>query len=338
MPVSVALVGCGNRGLQLANVIRRTGKLSIAAVCDVDETRLEAAKAALGVPGERDHQRLLQRSDVEAVVVATSARFHAPVTLDALAAKKHVYVEKPLADSPSVARKLAAAAESAGVVALVGYQRRFSPFSAALAAEVPGIEPIQCTLVGQRGPMNIQFFFPDHYGGIVDTATHTLDEALWTMGGKPEGVMGHVRRGTILGDRTIEFMELIIDFDGGTRSATVVSSMIGHGAANLHEYVGRLGNIWTTDGRTLHVSRHPAITEGGAKPPAGLERRDVAIGGGVDETGLALGNFADTITGTAEAGWPRGCSFAEGAYAIAASAAMVQSAEEGRRIRLDEVE
>jgi predicted dehydrogenase len=150
--------------------------------------------------------------------------------------------------------------------------------------------------------------------------------------------MGHVRRGSILGDGTIECMEVVIDFDGG-RSASVISSMLGVGAANLNEYVGRLGNVWTTDGRTLHVTRHPAITEAGAKKPAGLEVREVTCsGGGGDGSVLALEHFAVRIAGAQAEGWPRGCSFAEGAAAIAVSAAMVQSAEEGRRVPLDEAQ
>jgi len=336
--IRVALIGCGQRGLQLADVIRRCESLELAAVCDVDEARLAAAAGQLGLPGERDHRRLLERSDIQAFVVATSARWHADVTLDALAAGRHVYVEKPLADSPAVARRMAQAAEAAGVVAMVGYQQRFTAFAAALAAELPPIEPQQAVLVRQRGPMNPQYFFPDHYGGIVDTATHTLDLALWAMGGTPEGVMGHVRRGTIMDDRTIEFMELVVDFDDRTRSATIVSSMLGVGAVHLNEFVGRRGSVWSTDNRNVNVTRHAGIVEPGAKPPAGMEQRHVQCAGGGEGTLAAFTHFGQRIAGASAAAWPRGCTFAEGANAIALSAAMVRSSEEGRRIALSEVE
>lgn len=337
MPTAVALIGCGQRGLHLAEVIGRCASLHLAAVCDVDESRLAAAAAALGVPGERDHRRLLERSDIGAVVVATGARWHAAVTVDAIAAGRHVYVEKPLADSPTAAARMAEAAVAAGVVAMVGYQQRFTALAATLAAELPAIEPVQAILVRQRGPMNPQYFFPDHYGGIVDTATHTLDMALWTMGGRPEGVMGHVRRGSILGDRTIEYMELIVDFDEGSRSATVVSSMLGVGAPHLNEFVGRRGVVWSTNNRTVNVARHDVIAEAGAKPPAGLAQREVECPGGGEGTLAAFTHFGERISGAPADTWPRGCTFAEGANAVALSAAMVQSAEEGRRIALSEV-
>ncbi len=338
MSIGVALVGCGMRGLQLADVLRRCSRLEIVAVCDVDEARLQEAATRLGVPGERDHQRCLRRTDVQAAVVATSARWHAPVVMDAIAAERHVYVEKPLADSPVSARELARAAEASGVVGMVGYQQRFSALAATLAAELPAIEPVQALLVRQRGPMNPQYFFPDHYGGIVDTATHTLDMALWTMGGQPEGVVGHIRRGTVLGDQTIEFMEVIVDFDDRTRSATVISSMLAPGAVNTTEFVGRRGTVWTTDNKSLHVTQHDGITSAGTQPPPGLTRREVQCSGGGDGTLAAFTHFAERIGGSAAPGWPRGCTFAEGANAVAVSAAMVRSFEEGRRVTLAEVQ
>ncbi len=336
--VGVSLIGCGMRGMGLGDLLKKSSKFRLISVCDVMEDRVKAASERFGVPGDTDHKRMLQRPDVQAVVVATSAPWHAAVTLDIVAAGKHVYVEKPLADKVTAARQMAAAAEAAGVVAVVGYQNRFGPLSVTLAPELPSIEPVQGVLIRQRGPLNPQFFYPDHIGGIVDTATHTLDMALWTMGGSPEGVMGYVRRGTIQNDRTIDYMELIVDFDGRTRSATVISSQMGVAAASLYEFVGRRGTIWSLNDRSIHVARHDGVQGPGAKNPPGLQQREVECTGGGEGTVACMEYFADRIEGVSLPAWPRAATFREGVNALALSAGMVQSMEEGRRVPLSEVQ
>lgn len=337
MPVSVAIIGAGQRGLQLANQLANSERLQLAAVCDVDAERASAASQSLGVPAETDHKKILERTDIDAILIATGARWHAPVALDVLAAGRHVYCEKPLADTPQVARRMADAADAAGTVALVGYQQRFTPFSALLAAELPQIEPVQALITAQRGVMNPQYFFPDAYGGIGDFVTHTIDMALWTMGGRPGGVTGHIRRGTITGDQTLEYLSFILDFDGGERSATLVTSMLGFRVANLVEYVGSRGTLWTTDGRTVHIGNHPGIHEAGNKPPEGLETRDVNCPGSGDTTRQSLEHFAALAAGEKPDRSPHACTFAEGANALAVGAAAVLAAEQGRRVDLSEL-
>lgn len=70
------------------------------AVCDLWQKRLDAARQYTGVPESaafRDHRKLLERKDIDAIVVATTDPWHADVAIDALEAGKHVYGEKPLA-------------------------------------------------------------------------------------------------------------------------------------------------------------------------------------------------------------------------------------------------
>ena len=155
------------------------------------------------------------------------------------------------------------------------------------------------------------------------------------MGGTPGGVVAQLRRGTILGDRTLEYLALILDFDGGTRSATISASMLGVQAANLTQYVGGRGTLWTLDQRTIHISRHPGVTQAGARAPDGLESRTLECPPAGDPTAASLQRFAADIAGEGSTG-PRGCSFAEGALALAVSAAAVTAAAEGRRVPLSE--
>jgi len=107
---TVAVIGAGYWGPNLARNFRSSPDWDLVAVCDLD------AERAARVVGERstvavetDVTRLLARPDLDAVAVATPARTHAPLVKAALAAGKHVLVEKPLADTLAAGREMVAA-------------------------------------------------------------------------------------------------------------------------------------------------------------------------------------------------------------------------------------
>ena len=105
--VTVALIGCGSRGVQaLGRAARGGGARPAGRLRSGRGARLRAAAVALEVPAERDYRRLLDRPDLHAVIVATNARAHARIALDAIRAGKHVLVEKPLADTAGAAREV----------------------------------------------------------------------------------------------------------------------------------------------------------------------------------------------------------------------------------------
>ncbi|HET7767341.1 MAG TPA: Gfo/Idh/MocA family oxidoreductase [Chloroflexota bacterium] len=118
----VGVVGAGYWG---PNLIRNLAELPgspLAAVADREAARLEAARARY--PQVRfygDIAELLGDAEVNAVVLATPAELHERHALAALEAGKHVFVEKPLAITSEGCRRLAAAAERAGRVLMVGH-------------------------------------------------------------------------------------------------------------------------------------------------------------------------------------------------------------------------
>jgi UDP-N-acetyl-2-amino-2-deoxyglucuronate dehydrogenase len=332
-PVGVVLVGCGGRGVGAHGAAAvRSDKLNLIAVCDLDEERRDAAARQLGVEGVKDYHDLLRRADVQAVIVATNAKYHAPIALDAIQAGKHLMIEKPLAEDAATARRLADAAEARGVIGMVGYQLRFSEFARVFQEEAARVDPIQALMTIQRGPMGPQYFFADHYGGVVDTATHTIHLALWAMGGEPEAVYGSVHRGSVRGDQTIEAMNLMIEYDGGARTATVISSMFGMQAANLVQVIGRRGHVSSTDRKALQIVTHEGIGPG-PRNIAGLRVRTVDTSGGMDvATDRMLDHFADLVSGASTV--QEGATLREGMYAVAVTEAMVQAAATGRRVAL----
>ena len=98
----VGFIGVGGQGFN-AHVRQikshaTENNVALAAVCDVWEKRVRQAKDFIGgdCAGFDRHEKLLERKDIDAVVIATHDPLHAPITMDALNSGKHVYVEKPM--------------------------------------------------------------------------------------------------------------------------------------------------------------------------------------------------------------------------------------------------
>lgn len=94
-------IGTGIRGCDLLRAARQVENGVCVGAADLYEMRHQTAKEALGaeIPTTSDYRRLLDRKDVDAVLVATSDHLHRRVTLDAIAAGKDVYCEKPMSHS-----------------------------------------------------------------------------------------------------------------------------------------------------------------------------------------------------------------------------------------------
>ena len=99
--VVFGLIGVGARGSgHLSNLMRRSevDNIRCLAACDVYQKRLTSAKGVMqGGDGYIDYRRLLDRKDIDAVVVATPDHWHGKIAIDAMEAGKHVYLEKPMA-------------------------------------------------------------------------------------------------------------------------------------------------------------------------------------------------------------------------------------------------
>jgi len=127
--VRIGLIGVGNRGWELMEAFRELPDVAITAVCDVYEPYVEAAKRFLGGSPTvyRDYRKLLERKDLDAVVIATPDHWHALQFIEACNAGKDVYVEKPLSLTVMEGRRMVEAARRTGRITQVGTQRRSSP-------------------------------------------------------------------------------------------------------------------------------------------------------------------------------------------------------------------
>jgi len=96
--VRFASIGTGVRGCELLEASLRVPGVECVAVCDLYDSRHDAAREAIkkDVPATRDYRSILDRKDVDAVIVATMDHQHRKVVVDACAAGKDVYCEKPM--------------------------------------------------------------------------------------------------------------------------------------------------------------------------------------------------------------------------------------------------
>jgi predicted dehydrogenase len=123
----VALIGCGGRGTNDAARFKALPNVELAYVCDVDESRRQAVADKLGVESSRavgDLRRILDDRSVDAVIVATPDHWHAPASILACDASKHVYVEKPISHNLREGRLLVEAANRNQVQVQHGIQGR----------------------------------------------------------------------------------------------------------------------------------------------------------------------------------------------------------------------
>lgn len=126
--IRVALIGCGDRGTALWKRFLAQPDVQPVAVCDVYQPYLQrAAEMAPGLAREEDFRRILERKDVDAVIVATPDHWHAIPTILACQAGKDVYVEKPLSLTVQEGRAMVKAARQYDRVVQTGSQQRSGP-------------------------------------------------------------------------------------------------------------------------------------------------------------------------------------------------------------------
>lgn len=122
--VNIALIGAGIMGLQDTLTALEVPGVKLVAVCDLYDGRLKEAKTRWGnqIFTTRSYKEILNRSDVDAVIIATSDHWHQQISVDAMRAGKHVYCEKPMVHSVVEGPAVIKAQKETGKVFQVGSQ------------------------------------------------------------------------------------------------------------------------------------------------------------------------------------------------------------------------
>jgi predicted dehydrogenase len=126
--INVAVIGTGGRGFYVADRFdkygqnEKPGACQIVGVCDVYQKRVTAAKERFKCAGTLDYREILDRQDVDAVIVATPDHWHAPIALAAMDKGKDVHLEKPMCHTIDEVKALISTVKETGRVVQVGSQ------------------------------------------------------------------------------------------------------------------------------------------------------------------------------------------------------------------------
>ena len=124
--VRFASIGTGIRGCELLGATLRVPGIECVAVCDLYDSRHRAAQESvknLSVPATRDYRSILDRKDVDAVIIAVPDHSHRRIFIDACAAGKDVYCEKPMSHTVEDGFAMVDACQKAGRMVQIGSQR-----------------------------------------------------------------------------------------------------------------------------------------------------------------------------------------------------------------------
>lgn len=179
-------MGVSGRGSSLAKTFQQQSGVEVAYICDVDSRHVtrgvEMIRTLGGSPeGITDFRRMLDDKSVDAIVVATPNHWHAPATILACAAGKHVYVEKPCSHNPQEGEWMVAAARKHNRCVQLGAQRRSWPaiqegMQRLQAGDIGRVYAASCGYWNLRGSIGT---------GKIAEVPKELDYKLW-QGPAPE--------------------------------------------------------------------------------------------------------------------------------------------------------
>ncbi|HET8736424.1 MAG TPA: Gfo/Idh/MocA family oxidoreductase [Pricia sp.] len=122
--INLGLIGCGIQGIYDTQSALQVAGVKLVAVCDLYTGRLDRGKELWGhtLFTTRDYRQLLDREDIDAVIVATPDHWHKKIVLDALEAGKHVYCEKPMVQGFDEGQKIIQVQKATGKLCQIGSQ------------------------------------------------------------------------------------------------------------------------------------------------------------------------------------------------------------------------
>jgi predicted dehydrogenase len=204
--IRVGFIGVGNRGDQVLDAFMAQPDCEVVAICDIYQPYLDFAANKLGSNPQQlhDHRRLLDRVDLDAVVIATPDHWHALQMIEACAAGKDVYVEKPLALCLAEGRAMVQAAQRHNRVVQVGIQRRSSSLGREVADLIRGGAIGKVTVARA---FHVQNEWPKGIGSPADEdPPHDFDWNAW-LGPAPDRAYNK--------NRTFYRFRWFYDYSGG---------------------------------------------------------------------------------------------------------------------------
>ena len=167
-----------------------TDNVETVAICDINETTLRKGSETWGIADTTtDYKTLLRRNDIDMVSVCLPNYLHAPITIDALNAGKHVHCEKPMSMNAAEAAAMVKASEDNKKFLMIGLNNRFTPHAQYAKSLVKSgwlgeIYFAKCGWLRRAGlPVSKWFREKESAGGgaLIDLGVHFIDMAMYIM-------------------------------------------------------------------------------------------------------------------------------------------------------------
>ncbi|MCD6521027.1 MAG: Gfo/Idh/MocA family oxidoreductase [Anaerolineae bacterium] len=199
--VRYGIVGTGGMGTGHARSIQKIDECVLTAVCDIVPEVAKSVGEEFGVPYCTDYHELIDRDDVDAVIVATPHYFHPEISIYAMEKGKPVISEKPIAVTVSAADAMVEAAKRTGTPFAVMYQTRTFPVwraawklvSKGALGEIYRTMMVYATFRSQAyyDSAGWRATWSGEGGGVlINQAPHSLDRFAW-LGGLPNKVVAY---------------------------------------------------------------------------------------------------------------------------------------------------
>ena len=267
--IGVGVIGVGEMGKRHAeNLVRAVPKARLVAVADANLERAQSVAQELEIENAYDSaEDLVSQRDVQAVVIATPAKFHPSAIQIAARAGKQILCEKPLALTMEEADAALEAVRRAGVALQVGFMRRYDPAYAQAKKSIEAGEigdPIIFKAIGRDAEAPPSSYFESGWNGTLfhDNSVHDFDLARWLMNDEVAEVH------TYAAARALPQLTKLHQFDSGVVNLRFVHDAIGNIESFLDarygydvrtEIVGTKGTIQvgSLDGTSVQVLGQP---------------------------------------------------------------------------------
>ena len=229
--LKIAIVGTGIIAGTHIDAMSKLDSCELAALCDINEAKLNELCEKHGVPGCTDYKKLPELCDFDAVILNLPHGLHAEASIFFLEAGKHVLVEKPMANTVEECDAMLAAAERTGKKLAIGHvQRFFRPNRIVKQMVESGELGKLCMYVEQR---SINYFLPTRPawftskkmagGGIVmNYGAHAFDKLFYITGKTPVSVTASTAN--LLNDKDVEgHAQIFAKFDDGLSASVTFS-------------------------------------------------------------------------------------------------------------------
>ena len=282
--IGLGLIGCGGiaRSAHLPAMAQLVDHVVLRATADADPAAAQAAAAPWGAEHFSDYRRVLDRSDISAVVIATPEYLHMQQVEAAAAAGKHVLCEKPMARTLAEADRMIAACAEAGVHLLIGHSRRFTQRYMEIHAAIArgDIGTVRLIRENERRARAVPqiWWTPRHWtgdpqvsgGAPLINAIHEADLLRWFTGADARTVSAELNVTISENVGVPDFISFTVAFaNGAIGSAEVVNcAPPGYPAFHQMEVYGTAGAIRARDHELIGLTR---FSEAGADYPGNYD-------------------------------------------------------------------